>query len=60
MPNYYKFKAVDEDGTAQEWLVDDWEELESEIHLYRKGVFIESLSFDDWLIIDGGVYEAIH
>lgn len=57
---YYHFKAIDDDGTAMEWLVDDFEEAETEIYLYRKGVFIYALSFDDWDMIEGGIYEALH
>ncbi|WP_298966164.1 hypothetical protein [uncultured Roseibium sp.] len=59
-PDSYLFRASDEDGFSQEWLVDDFEEQETEIHLYRKGVFIYAISYDDWDFIEGGRYEAIH
>jgi hypothetical protein len=57
---YYHFKAVDDDGTAMEWLVDDFEETETEICLYRKGVFIQVLNYEDWKSIQRGVYEQVH
>jgi hypothetical protein len=59
-PNYYHFRAVDEDGSAQEWLVDDYEELTHEIHLFRKKVRVEVLDIDSWAFIERGEWENVH
>ena len=59
-PNYYHFRAVDEDGSAQEWLVDDYEEYENQIQFFRKNILVQTLEFDDWAIIERLERDEIH
>lgn len=59
-PRYHHFRAVDEDGSAQEWLVDDYDEQAHEIHLYRKKVLVQVLDLDEWAIIERGDWEDVH
>jgi hypothetical protein len=59
-PNYYHFRAVDEDGSAQEWLVDDYEKYETQIQLFRKNLLVQTLEFDDGAMIERLERDEIH
>jgi hypothetical protein len=41
-------------------LVDDYEELTHEIHLFRKKVRVEVLDIDSWAFIERGEWENVH
>ena len=57
---YLHFRAVDDDGSAQEWLVDDYEEQEHELRLYRNKLLIQILDLDDWAKIEWVEWENVH